>query len=561
MQRKPNRFAALGLLGLSALGCSTEDGAAGKPSLVRASAQFVSDTCADGGHKLEAGVDTNGNAELDDDEVRSSSFVCDGAVGRAGQNTSGTRGKDGASAALTAVELSDEPANGACASGGQRVDIGVDANADGKIDAGAHVNTTYVCSGDAGATGTDGAQAKIAVTPEPAGANCPNGGKRLDYGLDASGDGVRQASEIIGTRYACDGAAGVSGRASLFLSTPEPAGLNCANGGQRLDEGRDADGNGTLDVAEISGTSYTCNGAAGDDGVDGADGASHLSLVDVVAEPAGANCAAGGSKITYGVDADGDSSLDPAEVKGARYACNGTAADDGLLELVSVTVEPPGGACTGGGHAVKIGLDDNRNETLDLGEVDSLSYICDFDAFQNPSFELPSYQGWTVTSTSDGQWLLVNSGTTLHAGDVMFDYADEQNEELTSIGLPYTVTSTNGTVVAVQQQSNPGIHRIYQDFTVPRTATSLTWDMYYKNTFNKFVVDSQYIAINIRKPADDSVIATLYKTKVGDPLVLAGMTPFSADLSAYAGHDIRFDIETNIQWSWIDVALDNFKIY
>lgn len=51
------------------------------------------------------------------------------------------------------------------------------------------------------------------------------------------------------------------------------------------------------------------------------------------------------------------------------------------------------------------------------------------------------------------------------------------------------------------------------------------------------------MAVNVRDPLEDSVITTFYETKAGDSLVLAGMLPFSADLSAFAGTDIRLDIE------------------
>jgi hypothetical protein len=230
--------------------------------------------------------------------------------------------------------------------------------------------------------------------------------------------------------------------------------------------------------------------------------------------------------------------------------------------LVSVTTEPISGNCTGGGHVVKVGLDDDANQTLDPAEVDSTSYVCNFDDFQNPSFELADYAGWTVSSTSNGQWLLVATGTTLKTGDTVYDYADKRNEVLTSPGLPYTVTATDGTTVAVQQQANPGVHRIYQDFSVPQGTTSLTWDMYYKNNAGVFDAARQYVAINVRDPSDDSVIKTLYKTTTGDPMVLpTTMQQFSADLTEYAGRDIRFDIETNIQISWLDVALDNFALH
>ena len=45
--------------------------------------------------------------------------------------------------------------------------------------------------------------------------------------------------------------------------TPEPAGTNCPHGGQKLSQGTDSDGNGTLDESEADSVSYVCNGAPG----------------------------------------------------------------------------------------------------------------------------------------------------------------------------------------------------------------------------------------------------------------------------------------------------------
>ena len=64
----------------------------------------------------------------------------------------------------------------------------------------------------------------------------------------------------------------MDGHASLVVVTAEAAGANCANGGQRIDAGVDLDDNGTLDDGNVIST-YVCNGADGADGRNGADGA------------------------------------------------------------------------------------------------------------------------------------------------------------------------------------------------------------------------------------------------------------------------------------------------
>ena len=54
-------------------------------------------------------------------------------------------------------------------------------------------------------------------------------------------------------------------------------------------------------------------------------GASGLkSLIALATEPAGTNCAYGGSKVTSGLDINANGNLDPGEVSATGYACNGT---------------------------------------------------------------------------------------------------------------------------------------------------------------------------------------------------------------------------------------------
>lgn len=131
------------------------------------------------------------------------------------------------------------------------------------------------------------------------------------------------------------GSNGVNGTSSLVNTTPEPAGANCANGGTRIDTGDDTNNNGTLDSGEIKQTRYVCAGAAGTsgaagaagkDGKDGKDGTAYL--ITTAAEPAGTNCPQGGTKIQSGADANGNGVLDGTEAT-TTYVCNGDPNGDG----------------------------------------------------------------------------------------------------------------------------------------------------------------------------------------------------------------------------------------
>jgi hypothetical protein len=127
----------------------------GKNALLRTITEAAGTHCAQGGVAVQAGLDKNGNGTLDDAEVDATqtSYVCNGATG-----ANGTPGATGAPGA----------------------------------------------QGPAGAAGLDGARTLWSVTPLSAGAACPNGGTRIDTGLDTNGDGTLEATEVTATTNLCD---------------------------------------------------------------------------------------------------------------------------------------------------------------------------------------------------------------------------------------------------------------------------------------------------------------------------------------------------------------------
>ncbi|MEO7111045.1 MAG: hypothetical protein ABI183_11460 [Polyangiaceae bacterium] len=125
------------------------------------------------------------------------------------------------------------------------------------------------------------------------------------------------------------GSNGVDGTSSLVNTTPEPAGANCPNGGTKVDVGNDTNSNGTLDSGEIKQTRYVCAGSSGTNGTNGADGTSGKDgkdgtsyLITTASEPAGTNCPEGGTKIQSGADANANGVLDGTEAT-TTYVCNG----------------------------------------------------------------------------------------------------------------------------------------------------------------------------------------------------------------------------------------------
>lgn len=184
-------------------------------------------------------------------------------------------------------------------------------------------------------------------------AECPQGGVKIELGLDTNKNNVLDPAEVIRTEWVCNGKDGTNGKAgadgtdgtagtngtngtdgtngtnglnALVNITDEPAGTNCTAGGKKIASGTDTNNNGTLDEAEIIKTEYICNGtngAAGTDGENGTNGKDGANTIIITTkEGPGTNCANGGYKIEIGVDTDGDLTLDPAETQ-TLFVCNG----------------------------------------------------------------------------------------------------------------------------------------------------------------------------------------------------------------------------------------------
>lgn len=226
--------------------------------------------------------------------------------------------------------------------------------------------------GDDGTDGSNGKNSLIDFVTEPAGANCANGGYKVLSGIDQNGNGALDASEVQVTKYLCNGAngnggSGNNGKNSLISFVTEGAGTNCAKGGYKVTSGVDANGDNVLDAAEVQNTAYICNGNEG-----------LTSLTAVVAEAAGTNCASGGFKVTTGLDVNRNNVLDNNEVQATQYICNasGGTGTNGYNSLVDVIPEPIGSNCAGGGNRINYGMDLNRNNVLDNNEITRTVYMC-----------------------------------------------------------------------------------------------------------------------------------------------------------------------------------------
>ncbi|HEY5747025.1 MAG TPA: hypothetical protein VIU12_13160 [Chryseolinea sp.] len=108
--------------------------------------------------------------------------------------------------------------------------------------------------------GSDGLTSLMNVTNEAAGAKCLDGGLKVETGIDTNRNGTLDSGEVQQTEFVCNG---VNNQNSLTKYTTELSGQNCSAGGQKIETGRDSNGDGTLEENEIQQTMFVCNGMNG----------------------------------------------------------------------------------------------------------------------------------------------------------------------------------------------------------------------------------------------------------------------------------------------------------
>lgn len=277
--------------------------------------------CPTGGIAVMVGENTDSNEALEGNEIQAVAYVCKGEKG------------------CDVVVTTSVPSNSypECTVGStQRLGIlissGVDCDSDGNIDDGESTdavlcrgskgtNGSYSAQGggtDDGADGEDGTAAEFVLTEEPAGENCKEGGMKVENRFDANGNGSFEDSEIS-VNYICNGESpqggkGEQGRQGL-------AGMDGNNGadgakGERGDKGEQGE-----------------QGIPGEPGEAGSDG--YDSLLSVIDEPAGDNCENGGKKFLSGIDADRNGVLDESEIKNSYFICNGENAAEASEQAAS----------------------------------------------------------------------------------------------------------------------------------------------------------------------------------------------------------------------------------
>jgi hypothetical protein len=162
------------------------DGPSGKSVSLRSAPEPAGNNCPAGGNRVQAGVDTDSNGRLEDSEVTTTAYVCNGAAGQTGATGSvGVTGPVGATGATGAT--------GAAGTSGGAGGVGP--------------------AGPQGAAGTS-INALIVRTPISIerrfvpinNATCQvTGGTLYEVGLDnAPVNGVLEPSEVTDRAYVCN---------------------------------------------------------------------------------------------------------------------------------------------------------------------------------------------------------------------------------------------------------------------------------------------------------------------------------------------------------------------
>ncbi|MHA7628056.1 DUF7151 family protein [Corallococcus sp. M7] len=247
--------------------------------------------CEFGGDAVESGLDRNRDGTLDDEEVTATDYVCDDPIPKVRTRTQA------------------EPHGANCALGGQVVLSGLDRDFNGQLEDVEITHTEYVCA-------TSVTNVLLRTRPVSPGARCPLGGQVSHAGHDANGNGLLEDEEIAREVYACDEPAPVALRLRSLAAFTAPCDGD-DSGGTALEAGPDLDGDKALAMSEVEATHYFCG----------------LELTDLKlrhqAEPAGPNCARGGTRVEAFQDLDHDGEPDRNGASAAVYVCQATRVHDG----------------------------------------------------------------------------------------------------------------------------------------------------------------------------------------------------------------------------------------
>lgn len=198
-----------------------------------------------------------------------------------------------------------------------------------------------------------------------------------------------------------DGQDGARGTDSLIL-VEDGAAMACPTGGDRIHAGQDRDRDGLLEEDEIDQSVDVCDGSEGPEGPAGEQGSDGRDVL-VLVQPGVASSCAGGDRILFGHDDNGDGVLDFEEIEESVEICDGEEGRAGrdADSFVFGFSQAPRDECPHGGLEIKAGDDLDGDGILDPGEVDSMltSFVCDEPPLRGHSIAAGDTHTCAVTQT------------------------------------------------------------------------------------------------------------------------------------------------------------------
>jgi hypothetical protein len=179
---------------------------------------------------------------------------------------------------------------------------------------------------------------------------------------------------------------------------------------------------------------------------------------------------------------------------------------------------------------------------------------------ENGSFEDNNYASWHFQSTYEGAcstFGVATDGTVLNGNAAIMDHYENIADYQGSPGLPSTVNATEGTHGAFLLVQCPDEHVMYQDAYVPMCNAHFSMDLGWANHVP--FQAGQEIAVEVRNPATDSVLSTLFVTNGATPRN-SPISSHSFDVSAFAGQTVRLVLRVNAQQFFIETQFDDFAI-
>lgn len=177
----------------------------------------------------------------------------------------------------------------------------------------------------------------------------------------------------------------------------------------------------------------------------------------------------------------------------------------------------------------------------------------------NGGFEQGNFGHWTVVNQAggSGSWFVYSGSTSPLSGH--------------PIAAP-----PNGTFAATTDQNNPGTQVLYRNIRLKSGMThKLSFFLYYDNfaptfstpnTLDYTVIPNQQYRVDVMKPKANpfsvkpkAILATLFRTKVGDPNTLAPKLR-SFSLTRFAGKTVRLRFAAVETEDYLLASTDKVKV-